>query len=437
MDPWDLLLPSPSTDRPLLMKTLLFLLSTLFPLFAAWSAPAKEKVLLITSKDLAPAWEGYMDWKKEGGKAVSLMTIEQIAIQYKGSDIQEKIRLCVRDFIKNHQARWVVLGGDSLPGGKGVVPDRDTVHKNMWGLVEDLPTDIYYLSPTNWDADGDGIYGEFSDDREAITYPDGKVGLGRIPVRTAVDVKAYTEKVISYESKYPKGEFGRNMTYTCEVQGAYAKVRRSWDDHVSKVLKGGKMSRYFSDETPWDGDQPGDYQLSPANWIKMINAKDTGKMHFHGHGLLHCWVLENHQVFTAKHVAQLTNKDAYPVITTVSCFTGHFDSAKDPCITESMLRAPGAGAIAVVAPCREGKPHFVDPRKSMRLMVREGKMDGTTTTMTLFWEKGIGDKLTTGEALMQTKAALAAKAGESANFHMCLSELNLLGDPTIRVHPLD
>ena len=36
---------------------------------------------------------------------------------------------------------------------------------------------------------------------------------------------------------------------------------------------------------------------------------------------------------------------------------------------------------------------------------------------------------------MQTKAELAEKAKESANFHMCLSELNLLGDPTIQVHP--
>ena len=417
------------------MRSLSCIFTLLLLAVSAWSAPDKGKVLLITSTELAPAWDDYIEWKKKGGKEVNRVTIEEITGQYEGPDIQEKIRLCVREFIDKREVRWVVLGGDSLPNGKGVVPDRDTVHKNMWGVIEDLPTDIYYLSPTDWDADGDGIYGEFVDDKEAITYPDGKVGLGRIPVRTAEDVKAYTDKVISHESRYPKGGFGRNMIYTCEVAGAYPKVRRSWDDHVSKVLKGGKMARYFSDETPWDKEKPGDHDLNPANWVKMINAKDAGKMHFHGHGLHGCWVLEKHQKFTAKHIAQLTNKDAYPVITTVACFTGQYDAAKDPCISESMLRAPEAGAIAIVAPCREGKPHFVNPRKSMRLMVTEGKMDGTTTTMTLFWEKGIGQKLTTGEALMQTKAALAEKAKESANFHMCLSELNLLGDPTILVHP--
>ena len=53
----------------------------------------------------------------------------------------------------------------------------------------------------------------------------------------------------------------------------------------------------------------------------------------------------------------------------------------------------------------------------------------------LFWEKGIGKKITTGEALMQTKSDLTERAKVSANFHMCVCELNLLGDPSIMVQP--
>ena len=392
-------------------------------------------VLLVTSEALKSAWKPFVDWKGKHGKLVKVITVDEISGGFEGPDVQEKIRKCVRQHITKYNTRWVILGGDSLPGGKGHVPDRDTVHQTMWGKDEDIPTDIYYLSPTNWDADGDGVYGEFKDDRSAISYPDGSVGLGRIPVRTVADVKAYTDKVISYESRYPKGDFGKNFIYTCEVKSAYAKVMRSWDDHVSKVLQGGKMSRYFSHKTPWDKEKPGDFQLSPENWMKMINSKQAGKYHFHGHGLLHCWVLEDKKIFTAKHVSQLTNKDAYPVITTVSCFTGHYDAEKDPCISESMLRVPNAGAVAIVAPCREGKPHFLNPHQDFPLMMKQGKMDGTTTTMTLFWEKGIGQNLTAGEALMKTKADLAEKGEVSANFHMCISELNLLGDPTLLVHP--
>ncbi len=413
----------------LLFSTLVLSLGTLLPSSAA------DDILLITSKELKEAWLPYADWKKKSGKSVKIITTDKIAQGYKGPDIQEKIRLCVREHIDSNGTRWVVLGGDSLPGGKGIVPDRDTVHVNMWGKENDIPTDIYYLSPTNWDADGDGIYGEFKDDAKAISYPDGKTGLGRIPVRTAEDIAAYTDKVISYESKYPKGVFANSITYTCAVPGAYGKVRRSWDDHVSKVMKDGKLSRYFIHETPWDKDKPGDFPLNPTNLVDLMNAKKVGKFHIHGHGLIQGWALENHTMFTKKDIAKLTNKDAYPIITTVSCFTGHYDAAKDPAITESMLRAKDAGAIAIVAPCREGKPHFVTPKTDFPLMMKEGKMDGTTETMTLFWEKGIGEKLTTGEALMQAKTTLTERAKRSANFHMCLCELNLLGDPTIQVSP--
>lgn len=402
---------------------------------AIWSAPTPRHVLLVTSSDLKPAWGDYVSWKEKQGFSVTLLTTQQISDSYEGPDLQEKIRKCVRSYIDEHKVTFVVLGGDSLPDGGGIVPDRDTRHENMWGIMTDLPTDIYYLSPTNWDADGDGVYGEFQDDHTAITYPDGTVGLGRIPVRTADQVISYTAKVISYESNYPQGNFGRSFTYMCEVSAAYPKLKTSWEDHISKVFEDPLMSWFYAEYTPWDGKAPGDFPLSPENIVQRINAKDTGKFHVHGHGLFFCWVLEDGALFTKQHVEKLTNKDAYPVITTVSCFTGQFDGWGDPSIAESMLRVADAGAIAIVAPSREGKPHFVNPSRDMPLMMSEGKMDGTTTTMTLFWAKGIGEKLTTGEALMQTKASLATKAKESPNFHMCLSELNLLGDPTILVHP--
>lgn len=191
-------------------------------------------VLLITSPGLAEAWMPFAEWKKSKGKPTTIVTTTQIAASFDGPDLQEKIRRCVRRHIDGNGTRWVILGGDSQPGGKGVVPDRDTVHQTMWGRNDKIPTDIYYLSRSDWDADEDGIYGEFKDDRDAISYPDGTIGLGRIPVRSAADVKAYTKKVIAYESRYPAGKFGTTMVYTCTVAGAYPKVRRSWDDHVAK-----------------------------------------------------------------------------------------------------------------------------------------------------------------------------------------------------------
>lgn len=385
-------------------------------------------VLLITGDELAEAWLPFAKWKTANGKLTKIVTVGQINKEFEADNIQEKIRLCVRQHIDEHNTRWVVLGGDCLPNGTGVVPGgHSTVHAQERAGI---PTDIVYLSETDWDADDDGIYGEFEDDRAEISYPDGSVGLGRIPVRTADDVAAFTEKVIAYESNYPTDKFATSMIYTCTDQPAYPKVRNSWDGYVSKVWEDGSAGRFFSKETPWDTEgEPGSYPLSAENLVGLINKEETGKLHIHGHGHLPAWVLEN-STFSGKHIKQLKNQGAYPLITTVSCNTGEYDSKKDPSIVEQLLRAPNAGSVAIVAPVRTGKPHFAK-RSDFRLMVSEGKLDGTTLTMTRYWSHGLGQGATTGHAIMKAKSDMADDAGKSPAYHLCVCELNLLGDPTL------
>jgi hypothetical protein len=197
---------------------------------------------------------------------------------------------------------------------------------------------------------------------------------------------------------------------------------------VSKVWEG-QVGRFFSQETPWDDGEPGSHQLSAENLIALINGKTTGKLHIHGHGHLPAWVLEQ-SYFTANHVEQLKNDGAYPLITTVSCNTGEYDSARDPSIVELMLRKPRGGSVAIVAPVRTGKPHFAR-RSDFVLMVTQGKLDGTTMTMTRYWANGLGDELTTGESFMKAKSAMIPDARKVPGYHLCICELNLLGDPTL------
>ena len=400
------------------------------PVIIAPLTPSTDAtVLLITADELAKSWVPFAKWKTQNGKLTKIVTVGQIEEEFEADSIQEKIRLCVRKHIDHHETRWVILGGDCLPGDKGRVPGgHNTVHRQE---PDGIPTDIVYLSPTNWDADEDGIYGEFKDDQEAISYPDGSVGLGRIPVRTTADVAAFTDKVISYESDYPTSEFATKMIYTCTEKMAYPKVRNSWDDYLSKAWDG-EMGRFFSDETPWDEeDDPGSHQLSADNLVSLFNQNSTGKMHIHGHGLLPVWVLEKSK-FSKKHVGQLENKGAYPLITTVSCFTGQYDSKTDPSIVEQLLRAPEAGSVAIVAPVRTGKAHFAK-RSDFRLMITEGKLDGTTMTMTNYWSLGLGKGNSTGHAMMKAKQSMAEDAADADAYHLCICELNLLGLSLIHI----
>jgi Peptidase family C25 len=402
---------------------------------AAGEKPSRPAtVLLVTADSLKAAWKPFADWKTRLGKSTRIVTVGEISKQYKGKDIQQKIRACVLEHAGKHGTKWVVLGGDSLPGGKGLVPDRDTKHV-LYGRakVPDIPTDLYYISPKSWDADGDGVYGEWKDDAAEIAYT-GKACIGRVPVRSAADVAAYTRKVIGYETRYPAKNFAKKFLYTCAVSFANYKADMYWEKYLAPKWPGGKCQRFFVNKSPWDKKTAGDYDLTAKNWAERINRKTAGKMHMHGHGLLNCWVMEKRTLITRKTVAALKNADAYLVLTTVSCFTGQFDAAKDPCITESMLRQPQAGAVVIVAPSRPGVPIFHKWARDPK----DGKtQDGTTRTLTRFWVNGLSKNLTAGEAFAAAKADLAADARKGPGYHWDQCEMVLLGDPTLDLRARD
>ncbi|XAL99373.1 C25 family cysteine peptidase [Phycisphaeraceae bacterium D3-23] len=434
--------------RRLLLAGMLCLTLSASPALAAWSPPLPEgvepQVLLITDESLAEAWQDFAVFKTRLGRPTTILTVQEIDAEYEGDDIQQKIRAAVQDYIENHGSKYIVLGGDSAPGtwpqGGGLVPDRDTVHRAM--RYRDIPTDLYYLSPgdNDWDANANGVYGEWPADMEAVAYthPSG-ASIGRIPVRTAEDVAAYTDKVVDYETNYPAGDFAEGLIYSNTVDGSEPKVRRSWDDYVSNIWPQGEVFRFYHTETYWDEDETGDYALNTEHWLDVINNQTAGKMHMHGHGMLGFWVLEDdggHTLADQSIVDRLTNGDAYLVMTTVSCFTGQYDGRDDPSITESMLRAPNRGAVAILAPSREGVPIFHNPREDFRLMVEEGKLDGTTESMTRYWMAGLsptddGSYRTLGEAFITMKGEMAEHAVQTAGYHWCQCELSFLGDPTL------
>ncbi len=393
----------------------------------------RADILVITNSELADSWRPFAEWKTSTGRPTKIVTTDFVGENYSGDDIQQQIRACCLEHIKQEKTKWVVLGGDSS-ADEGIVPDRDTDHSDFQMLPYDnIPTDIYYISEKDWDANDDGKYGVFADDLAEVAYYNPKASIGRIPVRTSSDVAAYTDKVIAYESRYPVGDFARRMVYTCPENSAYPKLETSMEE-VEKSWSAGYISRFFGDRTAWDESKRGEHDLTPENLVQMINDRQASKIHIHGHGLLHIWVLEKHREMSADEVAKLENENAYPIITTVSCLTGQYDDRQDPCISESMLRHPKGGAIAILAPSREGVPFMKSPQ-DFRLMMTEGKMDGTTTAYTKFWKIALAEDLTIGEAFRKVKMEMEGDARENDGFHMAQCELNLLGDPSIKARP--
>ena len=126
-----------------------------------YQVPNRADVLLITSDELRDSWNDFAVWKTKTGKPTKIITTTEIDENFPGDDLQAKIRACCLQHIEKQQTEWVILGGDSRGKKGGHVPDRDTHHEEFY-KYKNLPTDIYYISKGNWDANDDGIYGPVS-----------------------------------------------------------------------------------------------------------------------------------------------------------------------------------------------------------------------------------------------------------------------------------
>ena len=116
--------------------------SLVFPPLHAADPP--EKILVITSEVLKPAFEEYAAWKIRLGTTTEVVSIDEIKraipAQDPEPDIQEKIRRFIIEKIDTENVHWVVLGGDSEPERLGVRPAGSfecPLEKSVQHLVRD------------------------------------------------------------------------------------------------------------------------------------------------------------------------------------------------------------------------------------------------------------------------------------------------------------
>ena len=125
------------------LDLLLLSMRQLLPFLLIYPLLAEEpQVLLVSPPELREAWGEYAALRAGQGTAIKVITTDQIAKDFDGPDLQEKIRLCARQHIEEHGYQSIILGGDSS-GEAGLIPDRDAFHKNMWGNDTDIPSDLY------------------------------------------------------------------------------------------------------------------------------------------------------------------------------------------------------------------------------------------------------------------------------------------------------
>jgi hypothetical protein len=174
--------------------------------------PNSYEYLIITPEELAATFEPLAQWKTQKGVRAAVITVEEIAVVYPGVDDAEKIR----NFLKDARDVWgtifVLLGGDSqivrsrwawaMECQAGFDPEEDEIHADLY--FSDLDG--------TWDADGNGTYGETTDDVDL--YPD--LYVGRAPVDDVAQAATCVNKFLTYE-KTPPADYQSDVLFFSEI----------------------------------------------------------------------------------------------------------------------------------------------------------------------------------------------------------------------------
>ena len=167
--------------------------------------------VIITSEELAPQFQRLADWKTQKGIYTVVKTTRWIESNYRGADLQEKIRHFIQDAWVNWGTVLVLLGGDTP-----VIPARYVPWVSWPQYIPDMriPTDLYYsdivdtscsgdIQKYNFDSNRDGQYGDVLGGDVVDMQPD--LLLGRAPVSTAAQAQTFVDKVLAYEKNPPPG----------------------------------------------------------------------------------------------------------------------------------------------------------------------------------------------------------------------------------------
>lgn len=374
--------------------------------------------VIITTESLSPAFQALMRYRRSGGTRSTVVTVEDISRAYRGVDAQDRIRKFITDAYFTWKTDYVVLGGDS----EQVPPRMLWVEAWRGGDATSMPSDLYYQClDGNFDANGNGIYGEPDDDVDLFS----EIAIGRVSAETADEVLLWLGKVMQYDADcLAKADYTRAAAFLGEYAGplpnCYGKPSMELIRYGTKYNgnNGGFRTAGFADaphlfddektKTLYDKDEEWD----TADVVSLINSDSVSVINHLGHSSP-----QSNMRISIEQADALANKSplfAY----SQGCEVGYFD--KD-CIAEHFTTSTGSGFFAGVWNARYGWYSYSQSGIS--------QTGGSQRFHRWFWNSVFADELTElGRANAMSHERNAALINGDC-MRWCYYETNLFGDP--------
>ncbi len=383
------------------------------------------ELIIITNETLSGEMQRLAEYRGATGVLSEVRLIEDILLSYAGIDDAEALRNYLKQTYANG-ATHILLAGDET-----VIPIRHTCYYNtsVQPTLENLMVcDLYFADLTgDWDVDGDGIWGEPSDDNPDLT---AELKIGRLPISQIWQAKNYVDKLILYETDPGFGD----RSYLEKALVFSSDQMRDHTESGQHSIIASAMPDYLSVDTFEVVEAPRGDASSPTNLdgIESVSHLNDGfgVVNVIAHGRHDGFVVRSSgynqwpksYIFSENVIAGHGNLDSLipngktGLYVALSCDLAGFDfdlppiSAPTVSFVEKMIGAEYSGAVAMVANSRWGWVY-----SSYRL------------------QREFLDKLY-GEANGDPLLAVSLSEARYPYYRDLIYGQNYYGDPTIRLH---
>ncbi len=340
--------------------------------------------LIVTHPDFVEAIQPLVAHRQAQGLQVFVAEVQDIYDEFSyGLRDPEAIRQLIAAVMPT----FVLLVGDG---------HYDFLDHYGYGHGNYLPPYLAMVDP--W-------WGETATDNRYATVvgddPLPDVLIGRLPVNTPTEAEIVVQKIVRYEESPLPGDWNSYLVFIADKGESFATSADEGYDSYAHVPRQGERI-YLDDLSP-----------DEARWATLA-AWERGAllMSFWGHASWHQWSEEN--LFNINDLPSLHNDRQWPMVLSMTCFTGFFHHPEYATLDEALLRTKGGGAIATWSPSGlgVGSGHGQLHQGFYRAVFVEGQTQ-------------------LGQATLAGRLALYANAPAYADL---IDTYNLFGDPAMSLN---
>ena len=286
--------------------------------------------VIVTHADFASAVQPLAAHRRAQGLRVAVIDVQDVYDEFSGGQIDPA---AIHDFVAYAYDHWasppptyILLVGD------GSFDFRDHYR---YGSANYIPPYLATVDPWWGETAADNLYVTVHGDDP---LPD--VLLGRLPVNTAAEARTVVHKILDYEQAPWPGDWNARHVFVADDADGGGDFAASADAVHDRFV-----------HAPWVGHKIylDDLPVETAQQ-RLLTAWNQGALlvSFVGHSSWHQWAVE--ALFDMDDLPGLHNSRQWPMVLSMTCFSGFFHHPEYGTLDESLLRLDGGGAVATWSP---------------------------------------------------------------------------------------